>query len=180
MLTSLSISSKKYDEIAARVRESFPNSCILWVDEVNNPDLELAHNELFEKIKEKCKEKSKEACQQELFHGTTENAALSICREGFKSSYNITSAYGKGTYFAKNASYSIGYSCKNAGHMEIVYMLLCSVIVGTKVCGYSSAVTEDFDVTMVDNIEKPTIFVCPQDAGGIPKYMIAFHKNPVL
>lgn len=169
-LEPLSLSNKKYDEIAGRVRESFPNSCILWIEEVFNDELEKAHQDLFESIPG--------ATKMELFHGTTEKAAISICNEGFKTEYNVTSAYGKGTYFAKNASYSIDYSKKNAIKTDIVYMLLCSVIVGKTVIG-SQSVHNTTD-TMVNNINAPTIFISPIDAGGIPKYMIAFHKNPTI
>jgi hypothetical protein len=172
----LSISSKKYDEIAVKVRESFPNSCILWVDEIHNEELETAHRELYEIMKAKYEE----TCQQELFHGTTEQAAQSICEYGFKSAYNVTSAYGKGTYFAKDASYSIEFSKKSASNREIVYMLLCSVIVGNCKIGNSKSLDSDYHVTMVNNINNPSIFVSPHDAGGIPKYLIAFHKNPAM
>ena len=52
MLSSLSLSSKKYDEIAGSIRKSFPNSCILWIDQVSNPELEADHDVLFEYLKE--------------------------------------------------------------------------------------------------------------------------------
>jgi len=170
----LSLSDKKYDEISKRVRESFPNSCILWVDAIKNPELEIRHNALFKTIQEKYPE----AHTLELFHGTTEAAAGSICSNGFITEYNTTSAYGKGTYFAKNASYSFGYSTKNSARNEILFMLLCDVIVGKIEQGKNNEkITAD---TAVDSIYNPSIYVSPYDAGGIPKYLIAFHKNPAL
>ena len=42
-----------------------------------------------------------------LFHGTKEANLDSITRHGFLRDYNEVSAYGKGSYFAKNASYPL-------------------------------------------------------------------------
>ena len=49
--TPISLSNPKFDEIAGRVHHSFPNSCILWIDEIHNPELEKDHETLFENIK---------------------------------------------------------------------------------------------------------------------------------
>ena len=35
----VSLSSKLYDEIALKIRNSYPNACILYIDEVINPEL---------------------------------------------------------------------------------------------------------------------------------------------
>lgn len=178
MMIPLSLSSKKYDEISNSIRKSFPNSCILWIDEVSNPDLEEKHEALFEEIRFKRGEDSVK--KMELFHGTSEYAVSAICREGFDVTMNTQSVYGKGTYFAKNASYSFSYSQKGTTYKdEIVYMLVCSVIVGVTVSG-ANGVKMDTTVVdnTVDNIHQPTIYVTPYDKGGIPKYVVAFHKNP--
>lgn len=178
MLTSLSLSSKKYDEIAGSIRKSFPNSCILWIDQVSNPTLEAEHGALFESLKEK---RGYDLVKKlELFHGTTEYAVSAICQEGFDVSKNTTSAYGKGTYFARDASYSFSYSQKGTKMKdEIVYMLVCSVIVGVCSKGSSEMVLDTgIADTMVDNSTAPSIYVTPYDKGGIPKYVVAFHKNP--
>jgi len=178
MLSSLSLSNKKYDDIAGSIRKSFPNSCILWIDQVSNPELEAEHDRLFEDLK--AKRGPEQVKKLELFHGTTEYAVSAICKEGFDVSRNTTSAYGKGTYFAKDASYSFSYSQKGTTTRdEIVYMLVCSVIVGV-CCQGTSGMVLDTGVadTMVNNTAAPIIYVTPYDKGGIPKYVVAFHKNP--
>jgi len=177
--SALSLSDPKYDEIAKRVREHFPNSCILWIDKVSNPELETEHQILYENIQKI--RPTTDVKQVELFHGTNQYAANAICMDGFKKDLNKTSAYGKGTYFAKYASYSFEYSKKSTLKSEIVYMLLCSVIIGTTIIGTNNMEinTEIVDNT-VDNMKIPTIVVTPYDKGGIPKYLIAFHKDPSI
>jgi len=166
----LSLSDPKYEEIARRVRESYPQSCILWVDKINNPELEQKQEELIHSIRSK---HDIPIMRLELFHGTKESSAIAICRGGFKSEYNVRSAYGIGTYFAKNANYSIQYSKQKTGnHDDIVYMLLCSVVFGKDKNVYTNI--------SVDKIGDPNIYVSPHDSGGIPKYLIAFHKNPTI
>jgi hypothetical protein len=179
-LKPLSVSSAKYDEIAGRVRASFPNSCILWIDEVSNSELEREHESLFDEIQKK--RVGVVVTKEELFHGTTERAVNAICNEGFKTEYNTVSAYGRGTYFAKNASYSFSYSKKSLSYgKEIVYMMLCSVIVGMSQRGTNNGIIDTMNVdTNVDNLADPNIFVSPYDKGGIPKYVIAFHTNPSM
>ena len=101
------MSDKRYDEISTHVRKSYPDACILFIDELHNPFLED------EQAKLDGKEKSL------LFHGTSEKNIDSICRNGFRCE---RSAYGKGTYFSEFASYS------TQKPDEIVYMFLCQVL----------------------------------------------------
>jgi poly [ADP-ribose] polymerase 10/14/15 len=176
-LIPVSLSDPKFDEIAGRVHVSFPNSCILWIDKISNTELENAHEILFENIR-KNRENAKIE-KLELFHGTTEFSAKIICEEGFKKELNKTSAFGKGTYFAKDASYSFSYSTKESLGNEIVYMLLCSVIVGKCIIGFTNMEIDTLEAdNTINKLENPTIFVTPYDKGGIPKYLIAFHKYP--
>jgi hypothetical protein len=108
------ISDKRYDHISAMIRKSYPDACVLFIDEVNNTFLEEEHSKLAGKVK------------KQLFHGTHEKNINSIARNGFDCSLNVRSAYGKGTYFSEHANYSIHYATSNN---DIVYMFLCDVIV---------------------------------------------------
>jgi len=173
--TPISLSKTKYDEISRRIHESFPDSCVLWIDQVSNPQLESEHETLFENIKKRRPDTRVE--KKELFHGTTEYALKSICDNGFDVSFNKTSSFGKGTYFARNAKYSFSYSTKSSKN-EIVYMLLCSVIIGKTIVGSNNMIIDKLkEDNSIDTIMNPNIFVTPYDKGGIPKYLIAFHKN---
>lgn len=168
------MSDTRFDEISARIRETYPKACILWIDEIKNRNLEQEHQELLEQISNKRTNISVKTL--ELFHGTGEENIKSIALDGFKTSYSKIAAYGKGTYFSKLANYSINYA--KDGKDKICYMFLCSVIVGE--CGrYSS--NQEIDIKIHDNsvdfIASPTMYITPYDYGGIPKYIIAFYKH---
>jgi len=162
----IEMSDPVYDQISKRVRQSFPNSCICWIEEVQNPILQKSYDELKLKI----------GNEKLLFHGTSEEAINSIAAGGFNPEYNKTSAYGKGTYFAEKASYSFNYM--KQGRDGVAYMFLCSVLVGRMCRGSNQLVinTKNYD-SAVDNVDNPTIFVSPHAAAAYPKYIISFHKN---
>lgn len=160
-----------YNIISKRIRESYPESCICWIEENINDRLLTAYAE------RKCEIAKRGAINEyNLFHGTSENAINSIVLNGFDPLYNKTSAYGKGTYFAKNASYSFSYMKPNDS--GISFMFYCHVLLGTSCHGSSNL---QIDITKydsaVDNITRPTIVVTPYPDGAYPRYIIAFHKN---
>lgn len=110
----VTMADKRYDEICARIRKSYPNACVLFIDEIINPFLEDEQEKLMSTKK------------KQLFHGTPEKNIESIVRSGFKCELNVRSAYGKGTYFSENASCSINYA---TSPNDIVYMFLCDVLI---------------------------------------------------
>lgn len=171
---NLPMSDKRYDQISARVRQSYPNSCILWIDEIQNAVLENEHDKLFEEISQK--RPTHTVNKLELFHGTAETNIAPIIQDGFQVKYNKVGAYGKGTYFSTVANYSINYA--KDGKDRICYMFLCSVITGIP---GSYASMQEVNTTQHDNAVNshinPTIYVTPYDYGGIPKYIIAFYKH---
>ena len=144
------MSDKRYDEISARIRKSYPDACILFIDELHNPFLEDEQ--------EKLGKNKKKAL---LFHGTSEKNIDSISRNGFRCSLNVRSAYGKGTYFSEYASYSANYS-STLKKDEIAYMFLCDVIV---------------DSPHTKHANGTGIYVTDHDYAGIPKFLIAFHPK---
>jgi len=159
------MSEPDYDMISKRIRASYPDSCICWIEEVINPNLRKAYEERRNSMSE-----------IQLFHGTSEEVVNTIAAGGFDPAYNKISAYGKGTYFAKNASYSFNYmkSEKNG----ISFMFLCDVLVGTSCQGSSNMnINMELYNSSVDNLANPTIFVTPYADGAYPKYIIAFHKK---
>eukprot|EP00483_Globobulimina_turgida_P012843 UN12867 len=99
-------------------------------------------------LRGKCKEAKKESWKMEkyLFHGIRSAAAgvdalQKIIKNGFDRSYNKVGVYGKGTYFAKNASYSVkgGYCGKDRN--GLYFVLLCRVLVGEYIVGKQSIKT---------------------------------------
>jgi len=121
-----------------------------------------------------------------LWHGTNEDSVEKIIQQGFNRSFcgkNAT-VYGKGVYFARDASYSAAdlYSPKDAKGNK--YILACSVVVGEFCTGKRDARTPDlrnatknilYDST-VDNETRPSLYVTYHDAQCYPDYMIVF-KN---
>jgi poly [ADP-ribose] polymerase 10/14/15 len=155
-----------YEQISQRVRESFPNSCICWIEENQNNTLLEAYE----------KRKASNLKEVQWFHGTKEELITTIANNGFDPSYNKTSAYGKGTYFAKNASYSNSYMSPNKE--GISFMFLCDVLMGNPCLGQSQLVIDTTKYhSAVDNIKTPSILVTPFADGAYPRYIIAFHKG---
>ncbi len=143
------LSDKRYDDISARVQKSYPDACILFIDELVNPFLED------EQAKLKGTKKSL------LFHGTSEKNIDSICRNGFRCELNVRSAYGKGTYFSEYASVSISYAHTHKKD-DIVYMFLCDVLT---------------DSPHTKHATGTGIYVTDHDYAGIPKFLIAFYPK---
>ena len=160
-----------YNAISNRIRESFPNSCIVWIEENQNPTLLAAYEN-------RKKEIAKVASINEVhwFHGTKEENITKIAMEGFDPAFNKASAYGKGTYFAKNASYSNSYMVPNS--QGISFMFLCDVLMGKPCMGTSNLQIEtNLYHSAVDNFQTPTILVSPFADAAYPKYIVAFHKD---
>ena len=168
----VSPSQPNYNIISSMVRQTHKNACILFVEEVHNSKLQAEHEQLYETIK-----KTRGFCERmEMFHGTKAESIDAIVREGFMTKYNKCSAYGLGTYIAKEASYSFHYM--QPGEDKISYMFLCDVLLGVR---HQYASGRKIDTTKhdnsVDHLKNPTIVVTPYDAGCMPIYVIAFHKN---
>ena len=152
----LSSSDSTFDTIAKRVQESFPKSCICWIEEVKNEALQSAFNGY--------KEELGAFEEKQLFHGTRETIVNVIAKNGFDPEKNVRSAYGKGVYFAQNAQYSWSYSLPASGKV-ISYMFLCNVLLGQRGVDYGT-----------DKKVPPSIFVTKRRESAFPRYIIAFHK----
>merc|ERR1719295_1417974 len=74
-----------------------------------------------------------------LWHGTTSDATMdTIATQGFRKEFSTTARWGQGTYFAKEASFSVHYSakCKFKGISSSVYkMFYCQVLCGKSTLG---------------------------------------------
>jgi len=124
-----------------------------------------------------------------LWHGTNIEVMDKILQQGFNRSFcgkNAT-AYGKGVYFARDASYSAYpiYAIPDKDGNQ--YMLACRVVVGEYCRGTSDALTPDvrdptthtlYDTTVGllsgDTMSNPSIYVTYHDAQAYPEYAIQF------
>jgi len=167
------MSEPAYEIVSKRIRESYPNSCICWIEENTNADLLVAYENRKQQISTRGN-----INEVQFFHGTKEDIISKIAMEGFDPAFNRVSAYGKGTYFAKNASYSLNYMKPNKE--DISFMFLCDVLLGNS-CKGSLNLTIDVTThdSAVDNTANPTIAVTPYADGAYPRYIIAFHKGAI-
>jgi poly [ADP-ribose] polymerase 10/14/15 len=121
-----------------------------------------------------------------LFHGTTAEIVPKVAQQGFNRSFCGRNAtmYGKGVYFARDASYSSSKAYSAPDPNGIQRMFLCRVIVGLCSKGVKDAVCPDvrdaaqhllFDTT-VDNVKDPSIFVTYHDAQAYPEYLVHFKQ----
>jgi len=111
--------------------------------------------------------------ERRLFHGTQEAHLQSIIHHGFLRDFNTTSYYGKGTYFARDASYSIAerYTPPNAAGER--FMLATRVLVGESCKGSKDKKIPDqkpnstaLYESMVDKLKNPSIYVLSAGSDG--------------
>jgi hypothetical protein len=160
-----------YDEISKKIRQSYPNACICWIESNDNPFLKEKYDLR--------KSNLKITNEQELFHGSDIHSIDSICELGFDPTLNRTSAYGKGTYFAKHASYSKEYMKQTK--MGLKFMIISDVIVGNPCLGSANLIiNKNLYDSAVNSLTDPTIFVIPHIDGAYPKYIISFHTGDTV
>ena len=122
-----------------------------------------------------------------LFHGCPSDVVPKILQQGFNRSFCGKNAtlYGKGVYFARDASYSTFplYCAPDAQGVQTIFLV--RAVVGQWSKGVKDALTPDvrdaarnilYDCT-VDNVRDPSIFVTYHDAQAYPEYMIKFSQT---
>ncbi|XP_073722762.1 protein mono-ADP-ribosyltransferase PARP11-like [Misgurnus anguillicaudatus] len=120
--------------------------------------------------------------EQKLFHGTSSNNLHSICTFNFNCRLPerkiIGHVLGKGTYFAKHASYAYEIS-KNTGN-DTKIILLARVIVGKYKTGRNNYCTPNDDEdkykydSCVDRTDTPSIFVIFDSNQIYPEYVLQY------
>lgn len=170
----LSLDSEVFDEISTKIQQSYPNSCVLYIDEVVNKSLQDKYVKQRDKLVELRSIETIKALQ--LFHGTKYACIGNIAQNGFQMKFNKVSAYGIGSYFSTSATYSKEYM--DTDENGVSYMFVCDVLIGKigQVPRNTKIDTKNMD-TSVNNINNPTIYVSPYDDGCYPRYLVAFHKN---
>lgn len=171
--TYVEMSDPQYERILQGIRTSYQHACICWIDQLNNPTLEQHYQQQRHHI-----HTTRGSVQEmSLYHGTSKESADIIIDEGFDPLVNKNSAYGKGTYFAKQASYSKNYAPPSIND-DISFMLICDVLVGTvNLYGSGEPIDTQLDDNSVDHLQYPSIYVTPYRYGAIPRYLVAFYRN---
>ena len=124
------------------------------------------------------------ANEKETFHGTRASSVPVILDQGFIREYNTVSAYGRGTYFARDASYSEDdrYSPPDPQNGGLKSMFIVRILVGEPCVGQSGmqkpSPKQDGTLheSMVDNVANPSIFVLSSgsDDHAYPEFLIRF------
>ncbi|XP_072025906.1 protein mono-ADP-ribosyltransferase PARP14-like isoform X2 [Amphiura filiformis] len=117
------------------------------------------------------------------YHGTTETKCDTISKNGFNRSFHGVNgtALGKGTYFARDASYSNGYA-KPSGPNNYQHMFYCKILTGEYTIGNPTYIAppakpnnpSDLYDSLVDRDPNPSVFVIFHDSQAYPEYLIIF------
>ncbi|XP_045396102.1 LOW QUALITY PROTEIN: protein mono-ADP-ribosyltransferase PARP15-like [Lemur catta] len=124
-----------------------------------------------------------------LFHGTDAASVPYVNEHGFNRSYagKNSAAYGKGTYFAVDASYSANNTYSKPDEQGRKHMYVVQVLTGNYTKGSVGLImpppkdpanpTDLFD-SVTDNAQHPSLFVVFSDNHAYPEYLITFRcKN---
>jgi hypothetical protein len=182
LFSDVDICSKEADTVIELIKKSFPNECVIMIEKINNPLLEKRYNDCLERLKKSRGDKC--VIEEKLFHGTDRKSVENIAYNGFMYKFSKVNAYGIGTYFAKNYSYSRIYSLNKSHSAKIKLfdnydtMIIAKVILGvpTITKNACNTNTEQFDYSC-DNIKNPTIYSIPYDDAAYPEYAITFYNS---
>ncbi|XP_005989325.1 protein mono-ADP-ribosyltransferase PARP11 isoform X2 [Latimeria chalumnae] len=199
-LITLHKQSNEFNEVAKLFGKTMDSNRIKAVLRIQNLDLWEFYCR--KKVQLKKKRGVPQINEEMLFHGTSNEFVQAICVHNFDWRINGIHAtvYGKGTYFARDASYSSRY-CKDDGKHGATFhihgivlqqfqrrrphksLFLARVLVGDFTTGdpkYIRPPSKDgslvnlFD-SCVDNTWDPKIFVIFDSNQIYPEYIIEFH-----
>ncbi|XP_036374321.1 protein mono-ADP-ribosyltransferase PARP11-like [Megalops cyprinoides] len=183
-LNPLRRDTKECEDIMKRFMETMPDFPIKSIQRIQNLHLW----ELFCRRREQLgRLKQMNLEERMLFHGTDFGNVRSICSSNFdlKLAGRHGSVYGKGIYFARNASFAHKY-CKSTdswkGMQPLKAMFLARVLVGEFTLGegrFCSPPSKDktrtsFYDSCVDEFFHPNIFVVFDSSQIYPEYLIEF------
>ncbi|NXN44889.1 PAR12 polymerase, partial [Rhinoptilus africanus] len=176
-LIELDSSSEEYKKVKVDFQRTMPKTVIKRICRVQNPSLW----ELYQWQKEQMQKTNggKAVDERFLFHGTSKKYIDAICQQNFD--WRICglhgTVYGKGSYFARDASYSHNY-CREDLHTKT--MFLARVLVGEFTLGSPSYVrpplkdNQNFYDSCVNCSSNPSIFVIFEKQQIYPEYLIEY------
>ncbi|XP_056197982.1 protein mono-ADP-ribosyltransferase PARP12-like isoform X3 [Falco biarmicus] len=179
-LVELDSSSEEYKKVKVDFQRTMPKAVIKRICRVQNTSLW----ELYQWQKEQMQKSNGGRAVDErfLFHGTSKKYVDAICQQNFD--WRICglhgTVYGKGSYFARDASYSDNY-CRE--DLNIKTMFLARVLVGEFALGSSSYVrpplkdNQNFYDSCVNSYSNPSIFVIFEKQQVYPEYLIDYSDH---
>lgn len=177
-LIQLSYDSQEYRKIKTLFEKTMKNYCIDRLQRIQNPTLW----DLFQWQKEKMKKiHHQEVNERLLFHGTNPSHVSAICEQNFDWRLCGThgTLYGKGSYFARDASYSHEYCSPRSGRYS---MFIAQVLVGDFVQGKPeycrpparAGNSNRLYDSCVDDPTDPSIFVIFEKQQIYPAYILEY------
>ncbi|XP_017274370.1 protein mono-ADP-ribosyltransferase PARP12 [Kryptolebias marmoratus] len=177
-LVPLSSSHKEFDMIQTLFRRTMPHSKITSIQRIQNPSLW----KVFYWQKEQMQKRNggKPVDERYLFHGTDDTLVDAICDQNFdwRMCGVHGTAYGKGSYFARDASYSDRYSRVRGTPNKVMFVAL--VLVGESTKGRNNYVRpplkegSTFYDSCIDSMSSPSIFVVFEKQQIYPEYLIKY------
>ncbi|XP_067392121.1 protein mono-ADP-ribosyltransferase PARP12-like [Emydura macquarii macquarii] len=176
-------SSDEYKKVQADFQRTMPKTVIQEIQRIQNPTLWKVYQ--WQKEQMQKSNGGKVVSERLLFHGTSKKHIDAICQQNFD--WRICglhgTAYGKGSYFARDASYSDNYSKTNSNTKT---MFLARVLTGEFTLGCSSYLrppTKDngnnFYDSCVNSLSNPSIFVIFEKHQIYPEYLIEYMDQAV-
>ncbi|XP_048011929.1 protein mono-ADP-ribosyltransferase PARP12-like [Megalobrama amblycephala] len=181
MRVSLQSTAGEYIKIKELFNRTMRGFSILNIDRIQNKALW----EVFQWQRDCMKKnnRGKDVAEKQLFHGTDRKHVDAICKNNFDWRICGThgTAYGKGSYFARDAKYSHSYT-KDSGTRS---MFVCRILVGDYTKGdseYLRPPSKDggdtiFYDSCVNDMYDPSIFVVFEKHQIYPEYLIEYRDS---
>ncbi|KAI1905463.1 hypothetical protein AGOR_G00016450 [Albula goreensis] len=171
-LIPLSDCSTEFQQVAQLFKRTMYQSTIRSIQRIQNPSLYRVFQ--WQKEQMQLRTGGRVVEQKLLFHGTDKSFMPAICEQNFDWRICGTNgtAYGKGSYFARDASYSDKYSKPKSVPKS---MFGVQVLVGEYTKGTSSykRPPPNYD-SCVDSVNNPAIFVIFEKYQIYPEYIIEY------
>jgi len=183
----VSPTSEEFGDIAARFLKTMPMANVVQIDRVENGAMHQSFSLQASTLKKQMgAEWDRNRMRQMLFHGTEAldiivNSVDGYCFLPLLAGSSTGAIWGDGTYFARDAQYSNDYA-KNLSSQK-KQMLLVDVLVGQsaqgaksmKMCPLLPGEKYKRYNSLVDTLDKPSIFVVQHSNQTYPAYVLTYH-----
>ncbi|KAM4748712.1 protein mono-ADP-ribosyltransferase PARP12-like [Rhinophrynus dorsalis] len=182
-LVPLVQSMDEYSKVEAMFKRTLPSMTVLSIQRIQNPALWEVYQ--WQKDQMKKQNGGKDVDERQLFHGTNDSLIDAICQQNFD--WRICgahgTAFGKGSYFARDSAYSHNYARSSISRTRV--MFVARVLVGDFIHGKSSylrppskSASSSFYDSCVDSEISPSIFVIFEKHQIYPEYLIKYSDDP--
>ena len=168
----------EFKKISDHFQQTASQQKVLQIQRVQNPSLFKLYL-----LKKQSLDNKNGSNEKFLFHGTKGDRLHEINKAGLNRNFAGTingNAFGRGVYFARDASMSVGYAPAMSSGQR--YMYYTRAAVGQYAVGNTNMIVppkkgggddDSYDST-VNNATNPTIFVLFNDNQYYPEYLITF------